>query len=250
MKVFLAGLFVGLGVLLPSHYVAAQSNVQVVICRDTQPAALSVASPKSDSVVSAPTLVVSGAVSQSHQLEVYVDGAFNSIESLPPDASTYTTSIQLSPGTHTLKLIAVDACQVGNAVAELIVTYQPVSAPSTGNQVPTVVQGMTNVKVAEVVASNPIDTFITAPTLAVGKAVDLVPADAKSFKESPANIVRFSALMTAGALIFLSGSLTSGLLAAGTHLHLAEISSPLMQSRLRWLLRGVGITVISLVFIL
>jgi len=250
MKVFLAGLFVSLGVLSLSHSVTAQSNVQVVICRDTQPVTLSVASPKSDSVVSAPALVVLGTVSQSHQLEVYVDGAFNSIESLPPDASTYTTSIQLSPGTHTVKLVAVDACQVGNAAVELIVTYQPVSAPSTGNQVPTVVQGMTNVKEVAVVASNPIDTFIMAPTLAVGKAVDLVPADAKSFKERPANIVRFSTLVTASVLILFSGSLASGLIAAGSQLHLAQVSTPLMQSRTRWLLRGVGVTVISLVFIL
>lgn len=250
IRLFLAGLFMSLGILTPAQSVAAQSNVQVVICRDTQPATLSVASPKSDSVVSAATLVVSGVVSQSHQLEVYVDGAFNSIESLPPDASTYTTSIQMSPGTHVVKLVAVDACQVKNAAVELIVTYQPVSVPSNGSQVPTVVQGMVGVGEVAAVTSDPLNTLIIAPTLAMGKMVDLVPADAKSFKEQPANIVRFSTLVTAGALILLSGSLTSGLLAVGTQLHLGQMPTPLMQSRLRWLLRGVGITVISLVFVL
>jgi hypothetical protein len=249
-KVFLVGLCVSLSALTPIHYVAAQSNVQVVVCRDTQPAALSVTSPKSDSVVGTPTLIVSGAVSQSHQLEVYVDGAFNSIESLPPDVSIYTTSIQLSPGTHTVKLVAVDACQIDNAAVELIVTYQPVSVPSNGNQVPTVIQGMTDVKEVAVAAGNPIDTFIIAPTLAVGKAIDLVPASAKNFKDSPANVIRFSALVTASALILLSGSFANGVLGVSTQLHIAELSTPLVQSRVRWLLRGVGVGIVGLVFIL
>lgn len=250
IRMFFIGLYMSLMLFTPSHDAAAQSNVQVVICRETQPATLSVVSPKSDSVVSAATLVISGGVSQSHQLEVYVDGAFNSIESLPSGTSTYTTSIQLSTGTHTIKLVAVDACQVGNAAVELVVTYQPVSSPSNGNQVPTVVQGVSDVKEVAAVSSSPINTFIIAPTLAMSKAVDLVPKDAESFKESPANVIRFSALTAASALIFLSGYLTSGVLAASTPLHLTGLSTPLAQVRIRWLFRGLGVGVIVLVFIL
>jgi len=250
VRVFFIGLLVGLTLLIPARDAAAQSNVQVVICHGTQPATLSIVRPKSDSVVSEPELVVSGTVSQSNQLEIYIDGAFNSVESLPAETSTYTTSAQLSAGTHTIKLVAVDACQVENASLELVITYQPISTPSSGSQVPTNVQGLGEVREVTPVTSDPIQSFIIAPALAAGKALDLVPADAGSFKEDPANMVRFSALTTAAALIFLSGYLVNGILAIGFQFHLTGLSTSLIQTRIRRALTGIGVIIIVLVFTL
>lgn len=111
--------------------VNADSVVQTIICREG--ATLSVAQPVSDSVVVDATLPVTGTVAQANQIEITIDGQFDGVIPLSAAATTFSTTVQLTPGTHTVRLTALDACQIANAVGIVVVTYQAPPTTATGS---------------------------------------------------------------------------------------------------------------------
>ncbi len=104
-------------------YAQASSTVVVAICGAG--ATISVTEPASDSVVTEPAIVFKGSVTQATQIEVEVDGAFDSVVSLGATQQTYEAPVQLSVGTHTVKLTAVDSCDGVNASTSSVITFTP-----------------------------------------------------------------------------------------------------------------------------
>lgn len=98
---------VGVGVIL----CGSQSNITV-----TEPA--------SDNVVTEPELTIKGLVNQAAQIEVLLDDEFNNVVPLNLGQTTFETIVHLTPGTHTIKLTAINACDTGDDDATtLVVTY-------------------------------------------------------------------------------------------------------------------------------
>jgi len=98
--------------------------------------------PASDSVVTSPTIELSGNVTQASQVEVEIDGSFDSSIQLSLGQTTYSGSVQVSPGTHTIKVTAISVCPSTNGTASSVVTFAvPPQTPSTGTSTSTNVGG-------------------------------------------------------------------------------------------------------------
>ena len=125
-----------LGVLVSTTSVQAQSDVYATIC--VASSSVTITQPVDDSTVTSGDIVISGTVDQANQIEVYIDDVFDNAIPLTIGQTQYSSTVQLSPGTHTLRVEAVDSCGGQNAEASSVVTYTvPPSQPSQGGSTPT-----------------------------------------------------------------------------------------------------------------
>lgn len=106
---------------------SASTTIGATICAATSTITLS--APVSDSVVTSPTVPLSGAVTQASQIEVYVDDIYDSVIPLSIGQTSFNGSVQLTAGTHTIKVVAINTCPGSNGFDSAVVTYQP---PSSG----------------------------------------------------------------------------------------------------------------------
>jgi hypothetical protein len=197
----------GLAVIATASPVSAAPNLQAIVCRDT-PASLTITRPQSDSVINESRVTLSGDVTQSSQLEIYVDDAFNSVESLPSGTTNYTTTIQLSPGTHTVKIVAIDSCQVANAASSIVLTYQPISTPSVGGQVSTSVAGaVTGLEEVSTSQGSVFERFVVLPLVTAGESLNLVTHSPASLENDFSNTIRFSLIVIGLLLVGFSQQL-------------------------------------------
>jgi hypothetical protein len=120
-------------VTTPVH--AEDTQVNAVVCGGMQGASLTVEQPKSDSLTASSPIAFQGAVSNATQIDVTVDDNYDSTLPINPNQPTYQILINLTTGTHTVKLTANDICHVQNAVQTVVITYQPVITTSDGAQV-------------------------------------------------------------------------------------------------------------------
>jgi hypothetical protein len=134
----LLALFVGVIALGSSPAVYAQdSTVNLSVCGSGAGSTVTIDLPINDSVVDQPTVQVSGTVAGASQIDVSVDGQYDSTIPLGPGQGNYSTPVQLTSGTHTISLVANDVCNVQDGNASVVVTYQPQSNPGTGGATPT-----------------------------------------------------------------------------------------------------------------
>ena len=123
------------------HAVSAQSMVQAVICGTG--AEITMTSPQSDSVVTSPTIPIKGTVKQAGQIEVMIDGAFNGVIPLNASQTSYESDVQITAGTHTVTVTAIDSCGSTNASVSTVVTFTPPPTNgSVGYATPTNVSGV------------------------------------------------------------------------------------------------------------
>lgn len=238
------------GVVQPAH---AQQNIHAIVCADS--ASLQIDQPLSDSVVAAPDVTISGSVGQSNQLEVYMDGQLDSVVPLPSGSTTFEAVARLAPGTHTIKLEAIDACQVKNATASIVMTYQPAVTASTGSTTPTqveagVVIGGTPPSSPEASVQNPIVRLFVEPLRNAADALDLIPpADAvpSAGLPQPVRLV----LVAGGAAVITFSSALLGVDWINRLLHLAALRIGLRNEHgTRLILVAVGILTVAIAFLL
>jgi hypothetical protein len=127
---------------LMSSHVAAQGSTTVgaIICAGSSTVTLT--NPVSDSVVTDPSVPIAGTTSQSSQIVVSVDDVFDSVIPLSIGQSSFTGSVQIAQGTHTIKVVAISSCPGTDGSASSVVTYEPPpqTNPSTGGETPTQVE--------------------------------------------------------------------------------------------------------------
>ncbi|QHN42375.1 hypothetical protein GII36_00685 [Candidatus Mycosynbacter amalyticus] len=110
---------------------AQSSSVYATLCGTTSH--ITIAQPASDSTVTAAQVTVSGTVAQANQIEVYIDDEFDSTIPLTVGQTTYSGSVQLPNGTHTLRVEAINSCSGQNGEATSVVTYTiPPAQASSG----------------------------------------------------------------------------------------------------------------------
>lgn len=119
----------------------AGTEVKAVICRPSSTVSLS--SPPSDSLSERAGVLVRGTVTQATQVELYVDDQFDRVVPLSSDEKSFEAELTMSPGTHTIRAVAIDFCQLKNGEGEVIVTYVPPGSGSVGADVPTELPGAT-----------------------------------------------------------------------------------------------------------
>lgn len=98
------------------------TTIDAILC--TSSSTITITSPVSDSIVTSPNLPLEGSITQSNQIEVYVDNVFDHIIPTTPGQTSFSDSVQLTEGTHTIKVVAINACTGANGEAQAVVTYQ------------------------------------------------------------------------------------------------------------------------------
>ncbi len=122
-------------------HAVAQTTVGATVC--TEGSSITLNEPKSDSVLTSPTVPVSGTVKQASQIEVYVDDAFDGVIPLDMGQTSFSGTVQIGSGTHTITVVALDMCSGPNDTASAVVTFTPPpQKPSTGAETPTTAGGV------------------------------------------------------------------------------------------------------------
>jgi len=116
---------------------AVDTTIGAAVCGSGAGASLSVDAPPSDSVVDQPTVKIIGTVADATQIDISIDGQYDSTVPLSVGQTSYQADVQLTAGTHTISLVANDACQMQDAEASIVVTYQPKTTPGSGSETPT-----------------------------------------------------------------------------------------------------------------
>lgn len=125
------------GLAAVSNVSAQSSSVNATICASSS--SVTITQPVSDSVVTDATITLKGMVSQASQIEVMIDAVYDGVIPLDTDQTTFEGQIQLSAGTHTITLKAIDYCQTADSVATTVITYTPPPGSSSiGSQTDTV----------------------------------------------------------------------------------------------------------------
>jgi len=118
---------------------AQDTAINVAVCGVGSSAQLTIDTPPSDSVVNTPNVQISGQVANATQIDISIDGQYNSTVPLGATQTSYSTSVQLSSGTHTVSLLANDVCNNQDATASVVITYQPQTTPGSGGDTPTTI---------------------------------------------------------------------------------------------------------------
>lgn len=124
--------------------IAQGSDVVATICAPTSMVTL--VEPVSDSVVTNTTVSINGTVNQANQIEIRIDGVFDSVIPLAIGQTSFSGSVQITAGTHTIEATALNICAGPNGTASAVVTYTPPpQTPSTGTGTPTTIEGVSPV---------------------------------------------------------------------------------------------------------
>lgn len=198
-----------LAAVSPGLAVTAQSgsnNVQVMVCPQPSESSLNITAPQSDSVVDAPKLTISGVVEHISQIDFFIDDTYNHTQALGFSAADFTSTVTLSPGTHTLKLVASDSCSQTVHEKTLVVTYEPKVLPSVGSTVDTTVDD----KVIETELAEPVpdqnifERYVVPPLTGVADFLDLTDPPREGEPYSPLPSAGRAVLFIAGASLAVS----------------------------------------------
>lgn len=194
--------------------IAAAQDIQALVCR--LPAAVSISRPSGDTVSAESAIILSGPVRQANQLEVYIDDMLDTVVPLSAASTTYTATAHLQEGTHTIKIMAIDACQIGNAEASVVLTYQPtVSRPSVGAATQTNVDDGSGVRIgpspgAQKTAPSVLPPFISRPLQVFSDTLDLNSDQVSPVSQGALSPpVRFGVVLVSGLLLIFSQSISA-----------------------------------------
>lgn len=105
------------------------TTIDAILCNPAS--TIAITAPVSDSIVTNPSVPLEGTVTQSNQIEVYIDTVFDHIIPTTPGQTSFSDSVQLTEGTHTVKVVAINVCTGANGESQAVVTYQK---PQTGGE--------------------------------------------------------------------------------------------------------------------
>lgn len=228
----------------------AHALVEVMICPDSSQSNIMITSPQSDSIVNEPKLSISGDVTYISQIDFFIDDVYSHTVALGYSATEFSSPVSLMPGTHTIKLTATDSCSQAMYADSVVVTYEPTTQPSVGENVETIVEGSSsrvNTEAQPALENSTIETFITnfivPPFAKITDALDISSPDAVGRELAPADVTR--------SMLFVAGTaLTFAAVHIGIVATLPAHFSFLLNHR-RWssgVLAIAGLALMSLVF--
>lgn len=115
---------------LPASAVSSESRIDVLLCNPDDQASLTITDPPSDSVTTQPEVTVTGTVNNATHIDILVDGNFDHAFALGANQNSFTTTVHLSKGTHTITVKAIAICGFPDVSRSVVVTYQPTSPPT------------------------------------------------------------------------------------------------------------------------
>lgn len=231
----------------------AGSSVVGASLRDNLPPALAITEPEDGATVDSPNVAISGTVHNVSQLMIYLDNEYYATVPLDSGAESFTLSVTVTTGGHTVKVVAIDPVTSTQVEASFGMTFVPPAeetpvkeaVDNAVEQVGGVVVGAgTELKSQVDQASNwgPMQT-LTDAAFGTLRALDLVPIGGSDKITS----------MT-GRFALVSAGLTLSVMPWSTYLFLGRIKlvpmrtiiTPKVTGRLR--IVGIILTVIPFLF--
>lgn len=105
------------------------TNIAVTICPAPNTSSFTVSEPQSDSVVKSASVAIKGTASSIERIDVFVDDEYKKSVTVSESSVSYHIDVVITPGTHTIKLIAIEKCQQAQHNKSLVLTYEPQAAP-------------------------------------------------------------------------------------------------------------------------
>lgn len=120
---------------------AAPTQVQSTVCNESIPVTktLVITEPEGDSVTDKLFIDLRGTVENVGQLEVYINDTIDHALSLPAGAKSFSTTVQLTPGTSSIKVIGYlySSCRIEPLEDTAVITYLPSSPKKEKDPKPT-----------------------------------------------------------------------------------------------------------------
>lgn len=104
---------VGIGLLVSiPRIVSANTDIYTFVCNEamTSGSTVVITDPQSDRTVTNSSVTISGTVNVASSIEVYIDDVYSSTVPIGLSQNTFTTTVSLNVGTHTIKLYANPTC--------------------------------------------------------------------------------------------------------------------------------------------
>lgn len=114
-------------VISSAQVLATDSSINVGVSGSPAPA-LDVTNVSSPVTATTMPLAINGTVSSLTQIQIYVDGAYSSTIPLTPDATSFSYSLNLNQGTHSVEFLGISAYTTTNPSVTLSITYTPASS--------------------------------------------------------------------------------------------------------------------------
>jgi hypothetical protein len=207
MHVWAAVLFV---VCVPSMVSAVGPTINANVY-DGKPPVLTIVSQQNRAIVNQRNVRFLGMIHNINQLMVYIDGAYSQTVPVDTGSSNYDFLLSLPEGTHTIKLVGLDASSGITIESSIVLTYSPNATPSVGE----VVSGTADITKQAVVDSSEYlqdqvnqasstqpATFLSDTAFTVMNALDLAPATGS--EPMPRMMSRFWAVTAGTALILMT----------------------------------------------
>lgn len=258
----LCGLVSSVGV---STIVAAQdSEIGALVCGSGSPgASIQINQPINDSVVNVNPTTFRGSVNNTSQITIEIDGNYVNTLAIGNNQTMFSTDLSVSEGTHTIKMTANDICGGADADDSVVISYAPITSPSSGGTTPTAVGGSTTLAGQPTTGEPILDnnfTQIIDQIPVVGAAVNTVTDFVRAIglestitssgdSLSLLGIARVAVTIGALASIVLASILAP--MAITTVPGISEVfhaTSHASMLYLEWVIRGVGVLAMALAY--
>ncbi|MGB2787593.1 MAG: hypothetical protein WBB94_04405 [Candidatus Saccharimonadaceae bacterium] len=118
---------VGIGLLVNiPRTVSANTDIYTFVCNEamTSGSTVNITNPQSDRTVTNSNVTISGTVNVTSSIEVYIDDVYNSTVPIGLAQETFSTTVSLNVGTHTIKLYANPTCGSEVGTDEIVLTMR------------------------------------------------------------------------------------------------------------------------------
>lgn len=120
------------GVVLFSHTASATSTIVQVGLSGSPASDIQLVGVTSPLTVTDMPLVINGTTTNLTQVQVYVDGFYSATIPLTPSTTTFSYSLNLNSGSHTVQFLGISASGGTNPSVTITVVYTPSVMPPTG----------------------------------------------------------------------------------------------------------------------
>ena len=227
---------------------AQQTTVGATICAASS--TITLAAPQGDSITNEAEVPLGGTVSQSNQIEVYVDEVLDHVIPLSIGQVTYSGAVQLTQGTHAITVKALTICPGPDATATAVVTYAPPpgAGSSSGEDVPTKVdeqQGGVIIGGEGVAPSSSTPLFPKIAGIGVEEVLQWLTIETKHKNEDESLSYWRAGIVTAGLYLVVIGIATQVVQWVAT-LPVVIAATPFAPANKRtkwfgWGFRGLGV---------
>ena len=231
----------------PAVVNAQQTTVAATVCEASS--SITLIQPVSDSTVADPSISIAGTVKQANQIEIYVDDVFDSVMPLTVGQTTFNGSVQISQGTHTIKVVAINICPGPNGSDSGVITFEP--PPNTGGGSGTGTDTTTGKKPQIPVSSEedvlPVLPFVPREAIQVFEGVGQWLNIAATY-EAPAaprlTLIRATTIAV-GSWLLAFGIATTVVQWLGSAIPLfANMPSTKRSRIISWMIRGIGLLMV------